>query len=146
MANVLVLHGPNLNMLGQREPEIYGKTTLDQLNKQLTEQASQFGFALDCFQSNHEGALIDYLQQKHGQVDYLIINPAGLTHTSVALRDAVLTLGAPCIEVHLSNIYKREPFRHHSFLSDIAVGVCSGLGTQGYFFALDFAYQQLTNK
>lgn len=146
MTNVLVMHGPNLNLLGQREPEIYGNTTLEALNKQLTEKATDYGLSLECFQSNHEGDLITHLQKQLGNIDSLIINPAGFTHTSVALRDAVLAIGVPCIEVHLSNIYRREPFRQHSFFSDISEAVCSGFGAQSYFYALDFVHQQLTNK
>ncbi len=146
MAKILVIHGPNLNTLGQREPEIYGNTTLESINKQLIDKATPLGFELDCFQSNQESQIIEKLHQTTGHIDYLIINPAALTHTSIALRDAVLSVNVPFVEVHISNIFTRETFRKHSFFSDIAVGLCSGLGYQGYLFALDFAIHQLSKK
>ncbi len=138
ISKILVLHGPNLNLLGRREPEIYGSTTLEQINKNLTTQAGKHNLTIDCFQSNSEGELISKAQSALTNYDFIIINPAGLTHTSAALRDAILASGKPCIEVHLSNIYKREEFRHFSFFSDIAVGVISGFGEHGYSFALEY--------
>ena len=137
---VLVIHGPNLNLLGSREPSHYGKQDLDTLNLLLKEQSAKYQIELDCFQSNHEGALIDriHLAAEQG-VQFIIINPGGYTHTSVALRDALLAVSIPCIEVHLSNIFRREPFRHLSYFSDIAKGLICGLGPQGYHLALDAA-------
>ncbi len=146
MAKILVIHGPNLDRLGQREPNIYGNTTLESINKELTNKAISLGVELECFQSNQESKIIEKLHQAAGHFDFLIINPAALTHTSIALRDAVLLINAPFVEVHISNIFARETFRKHSFFSDIAVGLCSGLGPQGYLFALDFAAHQLTKK
>lgn len=139
VSKILVLHGPNLNLLGMREPEIYGSTTLEEINTQLVSRALKSNIKLDCFQSNSEGDLIGKAQSALHNYDFIIINPAGLTHTSVALRDAILASGKPMLEVHLSNIYKREEFRHKSFFSDIAIGVISGLGPQGYEFALEYA-------
>src|SRR5579863_1514933 len=138
ISKILVLHGPNLNLLGRREPEVYGSTTLDQINKNLMTRASKHNLTVDCFQSNCEGELIAKAQSALTNYDFIIINPAGLTHTSVALRDAILASGKPCIEVHLSNVYKREEFRHFSFFSDIAVSVISGFGEHGYNFALEY--------
>lgn len=135
---VLVLHGPNLNLLGQREPEIYGHTTLEQINQALLKRSAQANLSLDCFQSNCEGELITKAQSALKDYDFIIINPAALTHTSVALRDAILVCGKPCIEVHISNIYKREEFRHFSFFSDIALGVISGFGAHSYNLALEY--------
>lgn len=138
--SILVLHGPNLNMLGLREPQHYGNTTLDGINQSLQAHAAAHGIALECFQSNAEAELIAKLHGlAHAPVDFLIINPAAFTHTSVALRDAISAVKIPFIEVHLSNVYAREPFRHHSYFSDIAVGVISGLGAQGYQLALQYA-------
>jgi 3-dehydroquinate dehydratase-2 len=134
---ILVVHGPNLNLLGRREPEIYGRTTLAEIDAELTALAREEGFELECFQSNHEGALIDRIQQAMGSAAGILINPAGLTHTSVALRDALAATGLPVIEVHLSNVFVREPFRHHSYVSGIALGVISGLGTTGYRLGLE---------
>jgi len=137
--HVLVLHGPNLNLLGVREPDVYGSVTLETINQQLTARAHAAGIHLDVFQSNSEGALIDRLHQAREEgVGFVIINPAGLTHTSVSLRDALAAVDIPFIEVHLSNIYRREAFRHVSFFSDLALGVICGLGWQGYLLALDF--------
>jgi 3-dehydroquinate dehydratase-2 len=135
----LVLNGPNLNMLGKREPDIYGAQTLDELIGLLTAQAHEKGISLSHLQSNAEHLLIDAIHQAHQKVDFIIINPAAFTHTSVAIRDALLSVAIPFIEVHLSNVHAREEFRHHSYLSDIAVGVICGLGAEGYSFALQSA-------
>ncbi|CDZ76744.1 3-dehydroquinate dehydratase [Legionella massiliensis] len=137
MKKILVLHGPNLNRLGKREPAVYGSTTLIELDNTLSEQAKAAGFDLNCKQSNSEAALIEFIHQASDEgVAYLIINPAAFTHTSIALRDAVAAAAIPFIEVHISNIYARETFRHHSYFSDIARGVISGLGVKGYSLAL----------
>jgi len=143
MATFLVLHGPNLNLLGSREPEIYGSDTLADINQRLADQAQQAGHRLDAFQSNAEAELIDRIHRaRDEQVAFIIINPAAFTHTSVALRDALLGVDIPFIEVHLSNVHAREPFRHHSYLSDKAVGVICGLGARGYEFALQSAIER----
>lgn len=134
---ILVLNGPNLNLLGEREPEIYGRETLVYIEARLAEQARGLGMELTCQQSNHEGVLIDAIQQARRTTDGLIFNPAGLGHVSIALRDAVSAYGKPVIEVHLSNIYAREPFRHHSYLSPVVTGVICGLGSRGYDLALE---------
>jgi 3-dehydroquinate dehydratase-2 len=140
---ILVLHGPNLNLLGSREPEIYGRETLADINRRLIAQGKAVGATVTCFQSNQEGALIDRVQQsKKEQVTSIIINPAGFTHTSVALRDALAGVAIPFIEVHLSNIHAREPFRRHSYFSDQAAGTICGLGSRGYELALQFILQQ----
>ena len=142
---VWVLHGPNLNLLGTREPETYGSTTLAQIDADLADAGRRSGVEVVSFQSNHEGALIDRVHAAAKQgVGYIIINPAGFTHTSVALRDAFLAVGIPFIEVHLSNTHARESFRHHSYFSDIARGVFVGLGAAGYRHALDHAIAALT--
>jgi 3-dehydroquinate dehydratase-2 len=142
--SVLVLHGPNLNMLGTREPQHYGSDTLQSINEQLLKQANQAGLTLETFQSNAEAEIIDKL---HASVDkniaFIIFNPAAYTHTSVAIRDAISAIKIPFIEVHLSNIHARETFRHHSYFSDIAVGVISGLGAYGYTLALEYITQKL---
>jgi 3-dehydroquinate dehydratase-2 len=144
--SVLVLHGPNLNLLGLREPEHYGKNTLADINKLLAGKAETAGIALESFQSNAEVELINKVQAlATTPVDFLIINPAAFTHTSVALRDALAAVRIPFIEVHLSNVYSREAFRHHSYFTDIAVGVISGLGSQGYLSALDYAINYLNS-
>lgn len=145
MANLLVLHGPNLNLLGTREPHLYGATRLEDINRQLETSAKQHGHTLNCLQSNAEHALIDrvHAAAKEG-VAFIIINPAGLTHTSIALRDALSAVKIPFIEVHLSNIHGREEFRHHSYFSDIAVGVICGLGAEGYLLALQAAMTRLS--
>ncbi len=140
---ILVLHGPNLNLLGTREPSIYGPSTLDEINEDLKQIADKAGAHLDTFQSNHEGALIDRVQAAFSDgTSFIIINPAALTHTSVALRDALAAVALPFIEVHLSNIHRREPFRHHSYFSDLAQGVICGLGPWGYRAALECALQR----
>ena len=140
--NVLILHGPNLNLLGTREPEIYGSETLEDINQRLARLAQAYGVTLECFQRNHEGALIERVHDAKAQAyGFIVINPGGLTHTSVALRDALSAVKIPFIEVHLSNIHAREPFRHHSYFSDIAVGTICGLGSRGYDLALQFALQ-----
>ena len=143
---ILVLNGPNLNMLGKREPEIYGKQSLEEIMSSLQLQAKSKDVELSYFQSNAEYALIDTIHSAFQSIDFIIINPAALTHTSVALRDALLSVNIPFIEVHLSNVHAREAFRHHSFLSDKAQGVICGLGAHGYSYALDAAINQLTNK
>ena len=138
--NVLVLHGPNLNLLGTREPAVYGSATLPDIERDLTQIATEAGARLSSLQSNHEGVLIDRVQAARADgTDFIIINPAGLTHSSVALRDALAAVAIPFVEVHLSNIHRREPFRHHSYFSDLAEGVICGLGAQGYALALRFA-------
>jgi 3-dehydroquinate dehydratase-2 len=140
---ILVLHGPNLNLLGSREAEIYGRETLADINRRLIAQGKAAGATVTCFQSNQEGVLIDRVQQsKKEQVTSIIINPAGFTHTSVALRDALVGVAIPFIEVHLSNIQAREPFRRHSYFSDQAAGTICGLGSRGYELALQFILQQ----
>ena len=140
---ILVLHGPNLNLLGTREPKIYGRTTLAEIDRELAGIAAGAGADLECFQSNHEGELVDRVQLARARkVSFIIVNAAGYTHTSIALRDALAGTGIPFIEVHLSNVFAREPFRHHSCLADLAVGVVSGLGAQGYALALRFVLAQ----
>jgi 3-dehydroquinate dehydratase II len=144
MATILVLHGPNLNLLGQREPDVYGSTTLDDINRQLTQIAQQAGHHLQHLQSNAEYELIERIHDASREgVDFIIFNPAAFTHTSVALRDALLGVAIPLIEVHLSNVHKREAFRHHSYFSDIAQGVITGLGVKSYELALIYALQAL---
>ena len=141
---VLVLHGPNLNLLGTREPEVYGSTTLAQIDSSLAEYAMQRGATLTSFQSNHEGTLIDRVHAARTDgTRFIVINPGAFTHTSVALRDALAGVALPFIEVHLSNVHRREPFRHHSYFSDIAEGVIVGLGAAGYRHALDAALDRL---
>jgi 3-dehydroquinate dehydratase-2 len=144
--SILVLHGPNLNLLGTREPEHYGKDTLAGINQRLLEQAKKADIQLEAFQSNAEAELIGKIQSLAAKsVDFIIINPAAFTHTSVAMRDALAAVKIPFIEVHLSNVYAREAFRHHSYFTDIAVGIISGLGAQGYSLALDYAITKLSN-
>lgn len=142
---ILVLNGPNLNLLGLREPEIYGTTTLEDIKNNLIVKSEQHQIDLDFFQSNHEGAIVDKIQESliSEKVNFIIINPAAFTHTSVAIRDALLAVKVPFIELHLSNIHSREKFRHHSYLGDIAVGVICGLGAFGYQAALEFAINHL---
>jgi 3-dehydroquinate dehydratase-2 len=144
MASLLVLHGPNLNLLGTREPGVYGAVTLEQINQDLEQRAHSAGHTLSHLQSNAEYKLIDRIHAAQGEgVEFIIINPAAFTHTSVALRDALLAVSIPFIEVHLSNVHKREPFRHHSYFSDVAVGVICGLGASGYRLALEAALEHL---
>ena len=144
MARILVLHGPNLNLLGSREPGVYGAVTLDQINARLVEQAQQAGHQLQTLQSNAEHELIDRIHAARDEaISFIIINPAAFTHTSVAIRDALLAVSIRFIEVHLSNVYKREPLRHHSYFSDIAEGVICGLGAEGYALALQAAVQRV---
>lgn len=147
MAKILVLNGPNLNLLGTREPEIYGSTTLADIEARLQSQAQAGGHQLECFQSNAEHELVERVHQAgRDGVAFVLINPAAFTHTSVALRDALAGVALPFIEVHLSNVHSREPFRRHSYLSDLAKGVICGLGAQGYELALQAALAQLANQ
>lgn len=142
--HILVLHGPNLNLLGTREPEVYGAQTLAQIDAELGAIAADAGASLSSFQSNHEGALVDRVQAARSDgTRFIVINPAAYTHTSVALRDALAAVALPFIEVHLSNIHRREPFRQHSYFSDLAVGVICGLGAGGYRLALRHALETL---
>ncbi len=143
---LLVIHGPNMNTLGTREPHIYGATTLAEINERLTARATELGCEVEVFQSNWEGALIDFLQKEAPTAAGLVINPGGLTHTSVALRDAVAGTGLPAVEVHLSNIYARESFRHTSLVAPVCRGQISGLGWRGYLYALDALVSELTEK
>jgi 3-dehydroquinate dehydratase II len=139
---ILVLHGPNLNLLGTREPSIYGAASLDEINARLAARAQAAGAQLTCFQSNAEGALVDRIQAAgRDGTAFVIINPAAYTHTSVAMRDALAAVKLPFIEVHLSNVFSREPFRHHSYFTDLAVGIICGLGARGYELALEYALQ-----
>lgn len=142
-----MLHGPNLNLLGTREPAIYGRDTLQDINTRLQKQTEQAGYSFESFQSNGEGALVDKIQAACGDgTSFIIMNPGALTHTSVAIRDAFAAVGIPFIEVHISNVYAREPFRHHSYLSDVAVGMIAGLGVKGYELALDYALNSMSKN
>ena len=141
---ILALHGPNLNLLGTREPDIYGRETLASVHEAMFARARAANVLLESFQSNHEGELIDQVQAARAQgVGFIIINPGGYTHTSVALRDALAAVSIPFVEVHLSNVHAREPFRHHSYFSDLAIGVICGLGHQGYLLALEYLLNKL---
>lgn len=147
MSNILVLHGPNLNLLGEREPSHYGHATLEQINQQLYQLGQEQGHEITCLQSNAEYVLLEKIHAaRHENIDFIIINPAAFTHTSVALRDALLAVNVPFIEVHLSNVHAREPFRQHSYFSDVAVGVISGLGVQSYRLALQAAFSILSDS
>lgn len=144
MARVLVIHGPNLNLLGTREPDVYGHTSLESINASLIQQGALADCTVTCVQSNHEGELIDAIHQAGREgTAFVIINPGAFTHTSIALRDALTGTDLPFVEVHLSNVHAREPFRHQSYFSDAAAGVICGLGSQGYEYALHFVLQRL---
>lgn len=142
----LVIHGPNLNLLGDREPEFYGKTSLESINKKMLNIANENNIILEIYQSNHEGEIVDIIHKKRTWADMIIINPAAYTHTSIAVRDALLAVKIPVIEVHLSNIFRRESFRHKSMISDIALGVISGFGEESYLMALDAAKKIVINR
>jgi 3-dehydroquinate dehydratase-2 len=143
MANLLLMNGPNLNLLGTREPELYGATSLSDIEKELRATAKSLGHTLDCIQSNAEAELVDRVQAAAGNADFILLNPGAFTHTSVALRDALLGVGIPFIEIHISNIHAREEFRRQSYFSDIAAGIIAGLGPQGYALALWAAHDLL---
>ncbi|BFU60248.1 MULTISPECIES: type II 3-dehydroquinate dehydratase [Rodentibacter] len=145
-SRILLLNGPNLNMLGAREPKHYGSLSLAAIEANIKALAEKHQVELECFQANSEEKLIDKIHQSFQQVDFILINPAAYTHTSVALRDALLAVSIPFVEIHLSNVHKREPFRHHSYFSDVAEGVICGLGAQGYEFAFLFALNYLAKK
>ena len=138
---ILILHGPNLNLLGRREPEIYGSTTLEEINERCSSLAAELGIETSSFQSNHEGELIQRVQDAQGRYQAIVINPGANTHTSVALRDAIASTGIPTVEVHLSNIYRREEFRQHSYISGVAVGQITGFGAESYLLGLRAAVQ-----
>lgn len=143
---VLVLNGPNLNMLGKREPEVYGRATLDEINQGLERQGQELGLEIQCFQSNSEGALVDRIQAAFEKVDGILINPAAYTHTSVAIRDALLLHSVPIIEIHLSNVFQREEFRHKSFVSGVATAQMAGFGAMGYSMALDAMARMISER
>ena len=143
MKNILVLHGPNLNLLGTREPEIYGHTTLADINQMMEKRAKEAGIGIDFFQSNHEGALVDAIQEAYGKYDFILLNAAAYTHYSIALRDAIGAVDVPVIEVHLSNIHRREEFRHHSVIAPVVLGQICGLGSDSYMAALEAAIRKL---
>ena len=143
---ILVLHGPNLNLLGSREPGLYGSCSLAEINAELSQRALLLGVELTCYQSNHEGALVDRIQQASGEADGILINAGAYTHTSIALRDALLAVALPYVELHLSNVHAREQFRHNSYLADKAIGVISGFGASSYFLALEGMVAHLSAK
>ena len=143
---ILVIHGPNLNLLGIREPDVYGSTTMEEINQGLLDKANSNDIEIVAFQSNAEHQIVTKLQESINQIDYIIINPGALTHTSIAIRDCLLGIGVPFYEVHISNIFSREEFRHKSFFSDIASGVICGLGTQGYELALSLIIKSYQDK
>ena len=143
---ILVLHGPNLNLLGSREPGLYGSFSLEQINVELRRRADGYGAALSCVQSNHEGVLVDQIQLARGEFDGILINAGAYTHTSIALRDALLAVALPYVELHLSNVHAREQFRHNSYLADKAIGVICGFGANSYFLALDGMVAHLSAK
>ncbi|MFC3050942.1 type II 3-dehydroquinate dehydratase [Kordiimonas pumila] len=144
--NILVLNGPNLNLLGTREPETYGSTTLTEIEELTKARADSHGFTIDFRQTNIEGTLVDWIQQSAGQADAIILNAAAYTHTSIAIHDAIAAIKTPVIEVHLSNVFAREDYRHHSYVSDVAVGVICGFGAQGYLLAIDAIASMLRNQ
>ena len=147
MSRILILNGPNLNLLGTREPEIYGAASLEEIMEEVGTHAVQHDCTIESFQSNSEGELVDRIHRAHGdQVEFILFNPGAYTHTSIALRDALLGTSTPFIEIHLSNIHRREPFRRHSYLSDIAAGVIVGLGAAGYRLAYQAALSRLTRE
>lgn len=146
MTSVLVINGPNLNLLGTREPHIYGAETLADIENHLMQTGSGLGMSISCFQSNSEGDIVTRIQQARGETDFIIINAGAYTHTSVAIRDAISGVGIPFVEIHISNVHAREAFRHHSYLSDKAIGVIVGLGTYGYEAALRFLSRQPAKK
>ncbi len=146
MATILLLNGPNLNLLGTREPDVYGSTTLADIEKSVAAAAGKVGHSLEAFQSNAEAELVDRVQNAAGRVEFILLNPGAFTHTSVALRDALLAVGIPFIEIHISNIYAREDFRKQSYYSDIAVGTIAGLGPQGYELGLHAAHRYLQDQ
>ena len=145
MSKVLLINGPNLNLLGSREPEIYGSTTLKEIEKKVVSTLREHEIDCESFQSNSEGEIIDWLHNNR-RADFMLLNPGALSHTSVGLRDAVLGVEIPFIEIHLSNVHKREEFRHHSYFSDIAIGALAGLGVKGYLLAADFAVDYIEQK
>ncbi|MDX2244994.1 MAG: type II 3-dehydroquinate dehydratase [Leptolyngbyaceae cyanobacterium bins.302] len=146
MVSILVLHGPNLNLLGKREPGIYGSVTLNEVNLLLQQEASSLGVEILCIQSNHEGTLVDQIHAAWGVHDGLLINAGAYTHTSVALRDAIAAVNVPTVEVHLSNIYRREEFRHHSYIAPVAIGQISGFGAESYRLGLQAIVHHLRQK
>jgi 3-dehydroquinate dehydratase-2 len=146
MANIRLINGPNLNLLGTREPDTYGTTTLAEIEQKVAQRARELGHELDAFQSNSEAELVDHIQQAGQACDFIIFNPGAFTHTSLALRDAILAVDIPFIEIHISNVHAREEFRHRSYFSDVAVGTIIGLGPQGYELALLSANEYLQNQ
>jgi 3-dehydroquinate dehydratase II len=143
---VLVVHGPNLNLLGEREPEVYGRTRLRDIDRELKRLGRELGLSVDSFQSNSEGAIVDRIQEARARSDLILLNPGAYTHTSIAIRDALAAIAVPVIEVHLSNVYRRESFRHHSTIADLAVGRIMGFGAEGYYLALRAAATLLSTR